>query len=189
MTWKRVLADKRHLMWPLAVGIVANLALLIVVVFPLLQKVAGAERRAEAAAGELAAARQDLAVARATVTGKDAADKALTQFYSAVLPPDLSGARRSLVKIEQLLAQANLRRVSSRMRPEAVRDSSLSRLAVTVDFTGDYSDVRRFLYALETSPEFLVVENVQLIQEADGKTPLRVTTTVSTYYRAGGDGN
>jgi Tfp pilus assembly protein PilO len=106
-----------------------------------------------------------------------------------VLPPDLSGARRSLVKIEQLLAQANLRRVSSRMRPEAVRDSSLSRLAVTVDFTGNYSDVRRFLYALETSPEFLVVENVQLIQEADGKTPLRVTTTVSTYYRAGGDGN
>jgi Tfp pilus assembly protein PilO len=189
MTWKRVLADKRHLIWPLAVAIIANVALLILVVFPLSRKVAGAERRAEAVAADLAAARRDLAAARATVTGKDAADKALQQFYSAVLPPDLSGARRSLVKIEQLLAQSNLQRTSTQMRPEPVRDSSLAKLTVTVDFTGSYSDVRRFLYALETSPEFLVTERIELAQEAEGKTPLRVQATVSTYYRTGGDGN
>jgi Tfp pilus assembly protein PilO len=106
-----------------------------------------------------------------------------------VLPPDLSGARRSLTRIEQLLARSNLRRTTSRMRPEAVRDSDLAKLAVTVDFTGSYTDVRRFLYAIETSPEFFVIENVALIQEADHKTPLRVTATVATYYRAGGDGN
>lgn len=189
MTWKRVLADKRHLIWPLAVAIIANVALLLLVVFPLSRKVEGGQRRADAAAAELAAARKELADARATVTGKDAADKALQQFYSSVLPPDLSAARRSLVRIEQMLAQANLRRTVSRMRPAAIRDSSLSKMAFSVDFTGSYSDVRRFLYALETSPEFLVIENVELIQEAEGKSPLRVTTTVSTYYRTGGDGN
>lgn len=189
MTWRRVMADNRHFIWPLAIAVLANLALLVLVVFPLSQKVSGAEQRADAVAAQLAAARKDLAAARATVTGKDAADEALQQFYSTVLPPDLSGARRSLVKIEQLLARSNLRRTASRMRPEPVRESDLSKLAVTVDFTGNYADVRRFLYGLETSPEFLVIENVELIQEADGKGPLRVTTTVATYFRAGGDGN
>jgi hypothetical protein len=30
---------------------------------------------------------------------------------------------------------------------------------------------------------------VELNQEAEGRTPLRVTVTVATYFRAGGDGN
>jgi Tfp pilus assembly protein PilO len=189
MTWRRMVADKRHLIWPLAIAIVANAALLGLVLYPLSRKVAGGEQQAEAAAAQLDAARKDVDAARATVTGKQTADKALKQFYSTVLPPDLSGARRSLTRIEQLLARSNLRRTTSRMRPEAVRDSDLAKLAVTVDFTGSYTDVRRFLYAIETSPEFFVIENVALIQEADHKTPLRVTATVATYYRAGGDGN
>lgn len=189
MTWTRVLADKRHLIWPLAVAIVANVALLLLVVLPLSRKVSTAERRAEAVSEELTAARAGLRAARATVTGKDAADTALDQFYSAVLPPDLSDARRSLVKIEQLLAQSNLQRTSTQMRPEAVRNSSLAKLTATVNFTGSYADVRRFLYALETSPEFLVTERVELAQEPDGRSPLRVMAIVSTYYRTGGDGN
>lgn len=189
MTWRRVAADKRHLIWPLAIALVANVALLVLVLYPLSQKVASGEQHAEAAAGELDAARKNFAAARATVTGKETADKALRQFYSTVLPPDLSGARRSLTKIEQLLAKSSLRREGSRMRPEMVRDSDLAKLAVTVDFSGNYADVRRFIYAIETSPEFLVIENVELIQDAEGKTALSVTVTVATYYRAGGDGN
>ena len=189
MTRRRVLTDKRHLIWPLAIAVIVNAAVVLLVLYPLSQKVATSELQADAAAAGLDAARRDLAAARATVSGKDAADKALRQFYSSVLPPDLSGARRSLVKIEQLLARSNLRRTTSRMRPEAVRDSSLARLVATVDFTGNYADVRRFIYAIETSPEFLVIEHVELLQESDGRTALRVTATVSTYYRTGGDGN
>ncbi len=42
----------------------------------------------------LLTARREHANARATVTGKGQADAELKKFYSDVLPPDLSGARR-----------------------------------------------------------------------------------------------
>jgi Tfp pilus assembly protein PilO len=186
---RRILTEKRHLMWPLAIAVIANAALLILVVYPLSQKVSGGERQAEAAVAQLEAARKDYAAARATVTGKETADKALRQFYSSVLPPDFSDARRSLTKVDQLLAKSNLRREGSRMRPDDVRDSHLSKTSVVVDFSGNYADVRRFIHALESSPEFLVIENVELIQEPEGKAALKVTVQISTYYRAGGDGN
>jgi Tfp pilus assembly protein PilO len=186
---RRVLAEKRHLLWPLAIAVIANVALLILVLYPLTQKVTSGERQAESAAAQLDAARKDYAAARATVTGKETADKALQQFYSTVLPPDFSDARRSLMKVDQLLARSNLRREGARMRPTEVRDSSLAKTSVVVDFSGNYADVRRFIHALESSPEFLVIENVELVQESEGKTALKVTAQIATYYRAGGDGN
>lgn len=189
MISRRVLTDKRHLIWPLAIAVIANAALLALVVYPLSQKVSRGARDAEAAASELDAARKDQAAARATVSGKQTADAALQQFYSSVLPPDLSGARRSLTKIEQLLARSNLRRGHADMRPTGIRESQLAKLTIAVDFSGNYADVRRFIYGLETSPEFLVVENVELSQDQEAKTGLKVTATIATYYRTGGDGN
>jgi Tfp pilus assembly protein PilO len=189
MIWRRIVTDKRHLIWPLAVAVIANAALLVLVVYPLSQKVSGGERQAAAAAADLAEARKDYEAARATVTGKQTADQALQQFYSSVLPPDLSAARRSLTKVDQLLQKANLRRERNVMKPTEVRDSDLSKLTMTVDFSGSYPDVRRFIYALETAPDFLVIENVELLQEAEGKSPLKVTATVATYYRTGAHGN
>lgn len=189
MIWRRILTDKRHLIWPLALAVIANVALLVLVVYPLSQKVSGGERQAEAASADLDVARKDYDAARATVAGKETADKALQQFYSSVLPPDLSAARRSLTKIEQLLQKANLRRERNVMKPSEVRDSDLSKLTVTVDFSGSYPDVRRFIYAVETSADFLVIENVELLQEEEAKSPLKVTATVATYYRAGAHGN
>ena len=52
------------------------------------------------------AARRDFAAARATVTGKGQADQELEKFYTDVLPPDVSGARRiTFLRIEQLAQQ------------------------------------------------------------------------------------
>ena len=189
MSWRRMLTDKRHLIWPLAIAVFANAALLVLVLYPLSQKVSGGALQAEVAAAQLDGARRNHAAARGVVTGKETADKALQQFYSSVLPPDLSGARRTLTKIEQLLAKSNLRREWARMIPTHERNSDLGKLTMMVSFSGNYADVRRFIYALETSPEFMVIENVELNQEAEGRTILRVTAQIATYYRVGGDGN
>jgi hypothetical protein len=35
----------------------------------------------------------------------------------------------------------------------------------------------------------MVIENMELIQEAEGKSALKVTAQIATYYRAAGDGN
>ena len=40
------------------------------------------------------------------------------------------------------------------------KGSQLSKLTTTYTLTGDYRDVRRFIYSLETAPEFIVLENI-----------------------------
>ena len=188
---RRMLHDHRHLIWPLGLALLLNAAVLVLVLYPLSQKVAGGEQQAQAAATDLEEERKDYAAARSTVTGKQAADQALEQFYASVLPPDLSGSRRIMYnKVNSLLRASNLRREDSTFRVAGERESSLRKLTMQVDFSGSYSDIRRFIHAVEIAPEFLLIENLQLAHETGTNARgLSVTMHVSTYFRAGGDGN
>ena len=52
---------------------------------------------------------------------------------------------------------------------------------------GDYEGIRRFIYALETAPEFVIIDDVSLAQ-AEANKPLTLTLELSTYYRLGDNG-
>ena len=191
MTFTRILHEKQRLIWPLALVLLANAAVFALVVYPLSSKVASGQEEANAATLALNNARRDYANARATVTGKSQADTELKKFYSDVLPPDLSGARRiTYLPIGQLAQESNLRveRQTSDVAP--IRESSLSRFTQTAVLTGDYRDIRRFIYKLETRPEFVVIENVDLSQnENETSRGITVTLQIATYFRTGGDGD
>jgi Tfp pilus assembly protein PilO len=189
-TVRRVLAEKRTLIVPVVIALLANVALYAIVVYPLSKKVAGDEQEAESAAAALNAARRDFAAARATVAGKGQADEELRKFYSEVLPPDVSGARRiTFLRIEQLAQQCSLRveRVTSDPKPQ--RDSDLVRFTYMASLSGEYRNIRRFIHELETAPEFLVLENVNLRQSEVENRGLNVEMEIATYYRAGASGN
>ena len=191
MTMSRVLAEKRRLIIPLVIVLIANFAFLALVTYPLSQKVAVGSQEADTAAAALGAARRDHANARATVTGKSQADAELAKFYDDVLPPDLSGARRiTYLPLEQLAKATNLELANSSQDTAPVRDSNLRKLTQTAVLSGEYRDIRRFIYQLETAPEFIVLENVSLTQETGERSRgITVTVQVATYYRTGGDGN
>lgn len=191
MTLKRVLSEKRRLLWPLAIVLVANIAVYALVVYPLAQKVAMGEQEADAASASLASAKSEYANARATVTGKGQADQELARFYKDVLPPDLSSARRMMfLPLEQLAEQTSLKGERATQEPAPVRDSGLYKLTGTAVLTGDYRNIRQYIHKLESAPEFIVLENVSLAQsENEQARGITVTVQVATYYRAGGDGN
>jgi Tfp pilus assembly protein PilO len=68
-----------------------------------------------------------------------------------------------------------------------VRESPLSRAYSDVTLRGRYADIRRFLHAVESAGEFLVVERVELAQSSTS-TPanagvLEVSLLVSTFFR------
>jgi hypothetical protein len=191
MTFTRILHEKQRLIWPLALVLVANAAVFAMVVYPLSQKVAYGQQEADAATVALNNARRDYANARATVTGKSQADTELKKFYSDVLPPDLSGARRiTYLPIGQLAQEANLRVVRQTTDVAPIRESSLTRFTQTAVLTGEYRDIRRFIYKLETRPEFIVIENVDLSQnENETSRGITVTLQIATYFRTGGDGD
>ena len=52
---------------------------------------------------------------------------------------------------------------------------------------GEYEAVRRFIYQLETSSEFIIIDGMSLAQ-AEANKPQVLTLDLSTYYRLGADG-
>jgi Tfp pilus assembly protein PilO len=185
---RRILAEKRRYIYPLVGALLLNIALLLVVVLPLSRKVQGGEQAAQQAAMAHAAANKDFQAARATVTGKSSADGELKKFYSAVLPTDMSQARRTMFKVSELARNANLSLGRSSTKESQDRDSPLGKLTNDLTLTGQYRDIRQFIYDLETSPEFLVLEHVGLSsQGTEGGGALRMDVRVATYYRAGGN--
>ena len=185
MTPRRIIHEKRHLIWPIVVGILINAGVFAFVVYPLAEKVAGGEQSAAAATAALNAARREQSNAQQMVKGRASADAELQKFYVQVLPPDVSGARRiTNPHIDTLAKQFNLRveRTTSDYKP--VRESALTKYTTSVVLVGDYRDVRRFLHALETAPDFLVVENVDVAQNEGESKGLSVNLQIATYFRS-----
>jgi type IV pilus assembly protein PilO len=192
MNLQRVMAEKRSLIVPLAVAIIANALLYAVVVFPLGRQVANAGNEARLAHEELNHARQDYLSAKATVAGKQQADAELQKFYTEVLPADQGNARKlTYTRLAQLAREANVRLEHGNNVVKPIKDSRLSKFTTTYTLTGDYRDVRRFIYSLETAPEFIVLENIGLsssIGEQQQPRSLAMTLDIATYFRSGDGG-
>jgi Tfp pilus assembly protein PilO len=187
--FRRILAEKRRLVLALAVVAIGNVLLFAVLVFPLGRQVAGAEQDAQLQREALRRARQDAASARATVQGKEQADSALRKFYLDVLPASASSARGiTYRRLSQLARESNLRLERGTNIVKQEKGSNLEKVTTTYMLTGDYRDVRQFIYSLETAPEFMVLENVALSAPEDQERGLTVKLDVATYFRAGNAG-
>jgi Tfp pilus assembly protein PilO len=180
---QRVLREHRRVVMPLAVALGVNVVVYIAAVYPLSQRVANIEERDRTAEEQLLDARRDHAQATGTLTGKDRAAAELATFYKDVLPQDLAGARRlTQLRLAQLARQSDLKFVRATFEPLNESKRTLTQLRIEMVLAGTYSDVRAFIHQLETAPEFVVVDNIELGQGAEGG-PLSVTLHLSTYYR------
>jgi Tfp pilus assembly protein PilO len=187
---RRIVQENRRVVYILAAALVINAALYALVVYPLSQRVTSGEQEAGESTRALVAARKTFDSARGTVSGKKEADVELVKFYEEVLPPDLSGARRVLYPhLDQLARKANLTLGAYRFHLDPNPIGDLRKYTMTMNLTGDYSSVRRFIHELETAPEFLVLESVAVTAAAEGDRRLNMVAQVATYYRATEHGN
>lgn len=188
--WQRVLREHRQYVWPLVAALLINVGVYAFVVYPLGVKSATAVDRAAAATSVREAAEQDMAAATALVSGKKTAEQELTTFYQKVLPPSLDAARRlTYAKLPALARKANVKFEERRsdIDQQRQKDSRLGRLQTRIVLEGDYESLRQLLYELETTPEFLILDEVSVAQPEASK-PLTLTLDVSTYYRLGASG-
>ena len=184
---QRVIAEHRRAIYALVAGVVINLLVYAVFVYPLQSDVANVEQRNRAAQEALAAAKADYARADGTLTGKDRALKELDTFYSSVLAKDLTGARRlTFARLAQLAAKSRLDLERRKYEPVVERGSNLTRLKVTMDLAGTYADIRDFIHEIESSPEFVVIDDVGLTEGVQSEQALRLTLQLSTYFRTTG---
>ena len=179
---RRVVKEHRRAVLALVIALGLNVLAYAFFVYPLSRDVADVAGRDERAARALAAARREHAQAAGTLTGKDRAATELTTFYQSVLPADVSSARRLVyLRLHQLARDAGMR--YSRMANEIVeeRTSTLTRLKTEMELAGAYPSMRAFIHQLESSPEFVVIDNIELADDQGGE--LRVKLELSTYFR------
>jgi Tfp pilus assembly protein PilO len=181
---QRIVAEHRRAVYALAGGFVINVLVFAFLVYPLQSDVANVEQRTKAAEAELAAAQSDFGRANGTLTGKDRALKELDTFYSSVLAKDLPGARRlTFARLAQMAAESNLDFERRKYEPVIERGSNLTRLKVNMDLAGNYADIRDFIHEIESSPEFVVIDDVGLTEGVTNSDSLRLTLQLSTYFR------
>ena len=70
---------------------------------------------------------------------------------------------------------------------DEVRDSRLVKVTSEATLTGTYHDIRRFLFAVEAAPEFVVIEQVQLGDSGDSaqqnpRGELKIGIKAATYF-------
>ncbi len=181
---RRIYAEKRAVLLPLGLALLANVLAYVLVVRPLAAKSAGAADRAALAVTAREAAEREEVAARALVAGKAQADEELNAFYSKVLPANLVAARRmTYASIPALAERTNVQYRRRQYDPEEVeKGDRLGRLNIRMELAGDYEDIRDFLFALESAPEFVILDEVTLT-ETNSEDALTLLVSLSTYFR------
>jgi hypothetical protein len=183
----RALTEHRRWLVPLGAVLAVNLAVLTLVVLPLRQSVQSGAARAQASGQSLREAMADLKDAEATRDGQAQASADLDRFYASVLPVDMPTARRMThLKLSQLARSHDVIFRGGGASTEALADSTLERLKVNYALTGDWDDIRQMIYEIETGPDFVVIDNMRLVEGAETNAPLSLTLDLSTYYRVTG---
>lgn len=179
---QRFVAEKRRIIVPLLAALAANAILYLAAVYPLSLKVGAAEQRAAGARQGRLAADRDQAIARATVEGKDRAQVELRKFYREILPADQAAARRiTYLRFAKLAREANLQLGRGNNELKADQKSALTELRTRLELEGDYRAIRKFIYLVETAPEFTIIQNVTLAQ-SEQRGGLQLTLSLATYY-------
>jgi hypothetical protein len=183
---RRIFEERRGALLPLLVVLFGNLLVLALVIVPLKTTVAGAEARAVDAMRDLGDARRLERQATQARTSREQADQDLRTFYTEVLPRDFPNAQKTLnLWLTDAAAEAGLEFKGSHLDWNEIRDSRLSRAFSRVTLEGRYPGIRRFLHAVETAKEFIVVERVELAQQSDQPSSdglVEVSLVVSTYF-------
>jgi Tfp pilus assembly protein PilO len=186
--WRRIYTEQRAVVLPLLLILIANLAVLLLAELPLSHSVTGLKNEAVSASLKMSRARVTEQRAKEARASKERADQDLRKFYAETLPADLTSARHLIVGsfLQRTARDVGLTFQRGSVEQVDVKDSQLQELTGKVTLVGDYQNIRRFLYAVETAREFLVVERVALSQATDLKAgntgALEVTLDVATYY-------
>ena len=182
--FRRIFSEKRMFLGVLWLLVIADLGLYVFAVYPLSLRVEANRQRANLASEQLKVGEQNLSDARIAMARKATTDAALEEFYGTLLPQDLSGARASTYpRLSTLASQSALvleRRSSASFEDEA---SGLGRLQTTMLLAGQYESIRQFIFELETSLEFIVIDEVVLSNGGGLESDLVLTLGLSTYYR------
>ena len=185
--WSRVYHERRAVVLPLLLLLVANLAVLALVIWPLQRSVRAAAEAEYHALTEMENAKREDREARMAQTRREEVDVDLGKFYKQILPTDLASAQvATQLWLASVARENGVRFQQSTDRHAEVRESKLTKVTSDATLSGTYQDIRRFLKAVESAPQFVIIEEVQLGDTSAGaqnpKGELEIGIKAATYF-------
>ncbi len=177
----------RSRLWALvALGAVvaANVAVLVsyrVLYEDRLEALQAEERAARAQRDE---AREALARARATAERLEGLQRGLEEFYGTTLGTRSERLAPLLEEIYGMTRKLGLR--PARISYDEAEIPGADQILMRFDVDGTYADVKKLLHEFETTPRFLVVENVGVTLDPLQPDLLSVQLSVAHYFRTAG---
>jgi hypothetical protein len=110
--------------------------------------------------------------------------KGLDGFYGEILGSRKERLASLIEDVDGITREAGFMPPTVSFAEDAVPGAD--RLTVSFRVEGRYPDVKRLLWAFETSPGFLVPERVQVTLDENAPDILRVALSVAHYFRADG---
>jgi Tfp pilus assembly protein PilO len=171
----------------LAVGLVLNAGAYLALVRPHIREVRQLEDESEPRLQQIKDREADVAAKERFVQAVAAASKDLTSLRQEVLSTKRQRMIAVQLEVAELASQfgINLERVQYEgPDPEQTAKEGLERFGMRVPLRGGYSNLRKFLQAVEASDEFLVIEQVALEGGTTGEQGLELSITLATYFDA-----
>jgi hypothetical protein len=188
--WNRIFQERRIVILPLMVVLIANVAVLALLVLPRERGVASMGDRVEESRHEAALAQLSLTKVKEQRASKALAEQQLKKFYEEVLPADARESQEMTnFALERVARESGVIEKNGQSGYEPVKESRLERVTSRVVLNGPYQNIRRFLYALENARPFVVIEKVELspsnesgMNASNQGNTIEVTLEISTYY-------
>jgi len=107
--------------------------------------------------------------------------KQLGQFKTML--PERGDYSRLVDKIYRLAKEDGVKNISFGTDAKEEKEGDLVQLDFSMPISGDYRNVRKFIYDIETSPLFLNIDNLSLTSSGD-EGEITLTIALTTYMRS-----
>lgn len=111
------------------------------------------------------------------------------EFYGTWLSSEAARLTHAIAEVKRLSRSAGVRTSGFQYPGEALEEFDLVRRSIVFSVEGSYKQLRRFIYSLEHSDQFLILDEVGASDRGDEGSVLRVRLRVSTLFaQDGGSG-
>jgi Tfp pilus assembly protein PilO len=163
--------------------LLANLAVAVLLVHPKVLKVHQLSDESSPQRQEIRSREHAVAKREAYLGALEKAQDGIQHFASDVLSTRQKRMIGVQLEVTKLLKEFGIAFDRVQYENETIEDGTLERFGIVVPLAGGYSNLRKFIQAVESSQNFLVIERVSL---GTGKTGdiVDLNITLATYFMA-----
>lgn len=110
------------------------------------------------------------------------------EFYGRWLSSEADRLTQVITEVKRMARVSGVKTSGFRYPNEVLEEFDLVRRSIVFSVEGSYKELRRFVYSLEHSDQFLILEEIGVSDSSNKESDIRVPMRVSTLFLSGTGG-